>query len=231
MHHRQARSRLARPHAAPAVSASTRTRQAPPSARRAMRARFLLADSSLIAPVASQVGAPFARLLVFTERACALLAGEFVAGTGASFCNPCPTGSYSDRLGTTTCTACTAGRFLLHARVACEPCQPGSVSGAAATICTVCEAGKIDNSTLHDQGLGFAVLLICFVLNSKQLLRCAECVNCHPGSFAERSVSLCFMFVWTLSTSSCYHQNAGTNELPVVPALYICVSDWLHDLR
>ena len=72
-------------------------------------------------------------------------AGFYQSLMGKDHCDQCLGGTYTDSTGYTECIGCPPGKFSLD-RIQCEPCAPGSYSGASSSLCSWCEAGKFSEA-------------------------------------------------------------------------------------
>ena len=74
--------------------------------------------------------------------------GRFSPATGIGACVACSAvriGTMTTSIGSTTCVACTPGRFVEDAfsQSTCVDCAPGRASEASRTACTRCETGRV----------------------------------------------------------------------------------------
>ena len=142
-------------------------------------------------------------------------AGRFNSdnGTNASLhtgCEGCSVGFYADKVGSTKCLECSAGKHLPYDSLAsdqvhdqesdCILCSPGEVSTAGSASCIECEPGSFANVTAstcdschsgtYSSSSGATACLAC-PQGAISIGGSISCTECEPGTFANMIDNIC----------------------------------------
>ena len=123
--------------------------------------------------------------------------GQFQDDSGATTCDSCSPGTFTNATGQTSCTSCGLGQFQDDAgATTCDSCNPGSFTNATGqTTCTSCGLGKFQddsgattcdscNPGTFTNTTGATICSSCGVGQFQDDTGATTCDSCDAGSFS-----------------------------------------------